>query len=254
VAPTAILIPDTHTIDWQIYPTDRDGNVSGPVFKVLTSDDETGARTRLLHLPPGWRDYELDWHPAVEEAMTIGGGIDMGGCHLEPYCYLYRPPGVLHGPVYADRRQGATFIIRMDRPSRILRYTGDEFPHRHAQPITTEYLESPFAWYEKLDCEGLPWLDAPSGRWAGARFKWVNPHRETGGGCVMLELPPGWSGPSKAVSGTTEEFVLEGSVSVGDREYGKWGYACRAAGSTPGEYHSDDGALLICWWDKDESH
>jgi hypothetical protein len=247
-----VTIPDTHQLDWQVLPTARDGNVPGPVFKVLAEDTESGARTRLLHCPPGWHDDELDWHPSVEEAITLAGSMRLGDCVMDTDCYLYRPPGVLHGPVYGDRRVGATFLIRMDRPSRILRYDGDKFPHRHAQPISDEYMRSPFTWYEKLDTHGIPYLPAPDGPWAGTRVKWLNRHRETGGGAVMLELPPGWRGAGSAARGEVEEFVLDGAVEAGGERFVKWGYACRSAGAPAGEYRTEEGARLICWWDVDE--
>jgi hypothetical protein len=247
-----VTIPDTHSIDWQVLPTDRDGNVPGPVFKVLTEDAESGARTRLLHCPPGWHDPELDWHPSVEEAITLQGRMRLGEVVMEEDSYLYRPPGVLHGPVAADKRYGATFLIRMDRPSRILRYDGDTFPHRHGQPISEEYRRSPWTWYEKLDTVGVPFVDAPEGPWAGARVKWLNRNRETEAGVVMLELPPGWRGPGSAARGTVEEFVLEGALDAGGERFVKWGYACRAPGSPAGEYGTDEGARMICWWDADE--
>jgi hypothetical protein len=222
------------------------------VIKILSSDPETGATTKLIHLPPGWHDPELDWHPTVEEVFRLVGSTTMGGVLLPEGNYLYRPPGVLHGPVESDPVIGMTSVTRMDGESRIFRYTGDEFPHEHAQPITDAHERSPYTWYEKLDTNALPWEQAKGGPWEGVSYKWLNRHRETGGGAILLRLPAGWSGRGSAARGVLEEFVVEGSVDAGGVRYVEWGYACRAAGDPAGGYSTEEGARLVCWWDLDE--
>ena len=247
------IVPDSHAIPWVAIQTSRDNNVPGPVTKRLAEDPETGGAIRLLHCPPGWRDLLLDWHPCKEEAITLQGSLQLGWNLLEPGSYLYRPPGILHGGVHAHDVEGATFLIRMDTESRILRYDGNEFPHRHMQPITDEWRTSPFTWVEKLPTEGLPWLPVADGPWAGARAKWINRRTDSGpGGCAMIELPPRWSGPGTQCRGHIEEFVLSGGFEAGGDEFVTWGFACRAAGDPAGGYRSDGGATLICWFEADE--
>lgn len=247
----AVTIPDTFALDWVAIGTERDGNVPGPVAKELAVDPETQASTVLLHCPPGWRDPQLDWHPTVEEAITLSGSLHIGNNVMANESYLFRPAGVLHGPVHADDATGATFMIRFDGESRILRYDGDTFPHRHAQPITDHWLRSPYTWVEKLETTGLPFLPAPEdGPWAGARYKWLNRQRETGGGVAILELSPGFAGRGSEARGQVEELVLEGSVDAGGERFVKWGYACRD--EPAGGYWSDDGARLVCFWERDE--
>jgi hypothetical protein len=241
-----------HAIPWEARDFARDGNVPGPVLKVLSRDPATGATTRLLHLPPGWHDHELDWHPTVEEAFRLVGWTRMGGELLPEGNYLYRPPGVLHGPVYADPIDGMTSVSRMDGESRIFRYSGNEFPHKHAQPITNDHERSPYTWYERLDTTELPWVGVSAGPWDGVSHKWVNRHRETGGGVILLRIPAGWDGSGTAATGAVEEFVVEGTLEAGRVEYREWGYACRAAGTAAGRYASETGARLICWWDVNE--
>src|SRR5262249_24391073 len=151
-------IPDTHELDWQALPTERDGNVPGPVFKTLTTDPEAGGYTNMLDLPPGWHDPELDYHDAAEEAFRPAGWAQLADRRISVGCYLYRPPGILHGPARCDPVNGATGLSRFPRAARIIRYTGDEFPHEDKQPITDDYLNWPIEWVELLDSETLPWL------------------------------------------------------------------------------------------------
>lgn len=250
---TPVLIPDTHAMPWVAIDTARDGNVPGPVFKLLTSDPVTHGSTVLLHCPPGWRDPVLDWHPTIEEAFTLQGSLQMAWNTMDEGSYLFRPPGVLHGPPHAHDVTGATFVIRMDGESRILRYDGTEFPHEHMQPITDQWKTSPFTWVERLATPGLPWLPVEDGPWAGARVKWLN-RRNDGlpGGCAMLQLPPRFQGAGTQCRGQIEELVVDGALEAGGVAFGKWGFACRAAGDPAGVYRSEGGATLICWFDADE--
>ncbi|MCY4086966.1 MAG: DUF4437 domain-containing protein [Actinomycetia bacterium] len=247
-----VLIPDSHELNWVSIQVGEDDNVPGPSNKLLTSDPATGAHTRLLHLPPGWHDDELDWHPAVEEGLTLQGTCQIGPNLLEEGSYLYRPPGVLHGPVYGDRDVGATFIVHWTARSRILRYKGDTLPHVDGQAITDDYKHLPFEWHQKLDTNTIPWVDAEHGGWAGTRYRWINRHRETGGGAIMIDVPAGWEGSGSEGRGAMEEFVLQGSLTAGKLTFVKWGYACREPGTPAGAYSSEQGARLLCWWDESE--
>ena len=249
---SAVSIPDTHALPWQALPT-ADGNVPGPVVKVLATAADSGALTILIHLPPGWHDDQLDYHPCAEEGFRLNGCIDINGRHLPVGNYLYRPAGILHGPVRVDPIVGATGIQRFPAPIRILRYTGDEFPHEDLQPISDEHARDPFTWHEQLDTLQLPWVDCPAaGPWAGARHRWLNRNRETQGGVAQLDLPPGWSGRGSPCLGAVEEFVVTGSLEADGTRYSRWGYRCRTAGDASGRYATAEGALLLCWWDRDE--
>lgn len=249
---TPVSLPDTHTLPWLALAT-TDGNVPGPVLKLLTSDPESGAMTILIHLPPGWHDDLLDYHPCAEEGFRLHGWVEINGRRLPVGNYLYRPAGILHGPVKVDPLVGATGIQRFPAPLRILRYTGDEFPHEDLQPITDEHERDPFTWHEKLDTTALPWEECPAGGpWAGARHRWLNRDRETGGGAIQLELPAGFTGHGARGRGTVEELVVSGAMEADGAEYVRWGYRCRAAGDASTRVASPGGALLVCWWERDE--
>ena len=152
-------------------------------------------------------------------------------------CYLYRPPGILHGPASAPSDNGATILQRMNGEVRILRYDGDEFPHEHLQAITDEYKTWPVEWNEHLDVSAMPWEPVTSGPWTGTSFKTVHRNKVTGGGAVLLNIPGGWRGEGSRVRATVEEFVVHGEYTAGAEHYGKWGYSYdpleRRPASTP---------------------
>ena len=242
-----IVIPSAWETEWFSIPTD-DGNVPGPVLKVLREDAATGALTFMTHLPPNWHDPALDWHPSTEEGYVIAGEVTLNDRSLTAGCYLFRPPGILHGPAGSPNDLGATIIQRTSGPLRILRYKGKKFPHKDLQPITDDHLKSDVEWSERTDTRKIRWRKVRSGGWEDARMRWVHRNSRTGGGLVMLELPAGWRGEGSHARGATEEFVLQGDLVAGGIEFGKWGYSYRPAGSPAGNYFSENGATILAWW------
>jgi hypothetical protein len=155
----------------------------------------------------------------------------------------------LHGPAVIPDIGGCTILHRMSGELRILRYDGDEFPHRHMQPITEDLETWPIPYDENVPTGGIPWEESTGG-WTGARHKWVWRYPHTGGGVVMFDLPPGWEGTGSPAAGSVEEFVLEGSYEAAGVAFGRWGYAHRPPGEPAGSYRTENGARLLCYWDE----
>jgi hypothetical protein len=241
----AVSIPSAWDLDWEPL---LGNNVPGPVWKPLRRH-ASGGMTFLTHMPPGWQDDKLVWHNVSEESYKLYGANQLGENHITQGIYLYRPPGILHGPPSCPSPEGSTSLQRSNGEIEILRYDGDEFPHASLQPITDEYRDWPIEWNEHLDTAQLEWVPVKDGRWGGTSVKWLNRHRDTGGGALMLQIPAGWTGEGSGARGPIEEFVIDGAVVIGDDEYGRWGYSYRPAGSAAGSYASTSGATLFCWWD-----
>ena len=246
-----VVIPSAWETGWHGIST-SDGNVPGPALKILREDADTGALTFMTHLPPNWHDPLLDWHPSTEEGYLIAGEVTLGPPatmrHMKPGCYLFRPPGILHGPVASPNDLGATIVQRTNAPLRILRYKGKKFPHEDCRPITNDYLKSDVRWSELTDTNKLKWVKVEKGGWQGTRVRWVHENTRTGGGLVLLDLPTGWSGKGSPARGSLEEFLLAGDLKAGGVRYGKWGYAYRPQGDPAGRYATKGGARLLAWW------
>jgi hypothetical protein len=241
---TPVSIPSTYSMDWQAIST-SDGNVPGPVAKTLSQDEDSGAATYLMHLPPGWYDPHLDWHPATEESFKIAGWSKSGTRESGTPSYIHRPPGLLHGPTLMEAELGTTFLIRFDRASRIFRVPdGDQ-----DQPMGPEYSAEGLIWHP--DIEQVPRREVAAGPWAGTKLRELRRNRQRPGGLFLFDLPAGWEGEGARAAGPVEEFVLSGAVRAGDVEYTKWGYACRAAGAPAGRYASEQGAVLATWLEED---
>lgn len=253
MARTAVTIPSTFGHDWVALPT-TDGNVGGVAIKPLSADEATGGATFLCHLPPGWHDPQLDWHPATEESFKLAGWSLSGERESGTPSYIHRPPGLLHGPTRAEALLGATFLIRFDGELRIFRVPEGA----QDEPMGTEYA----AGVERIvwvpDIERVERRPAPAdGPWAGALVRELRRDPASGGGLCLLDLPAGWEGEgTRCAGGEVEEFVLGGTLRAGTGaeavELTQWGYACRPAGAAAGRYATRDGAVLACWWAADE--
>lgn len=64
-------------------------------FKQLSFDEQTGARTILAKLPPGWRQPP-GHHSADLEMFVVEGGLRIGDRPLGRYAYAYYPAGYSH--------------------------------------------------------------------------------------------------------------------------------------------------------------
>jgi hypothetical protein len=119
-------------------------------------------------------------------------------------------------------------------------------------PVTDDYLDWPITWVESVNVDALEWSASLHGPWDGTRHKWLSRNRITGGGTILVEIPPGWSGVGSRARGSLEEFVLIGELSMRRQWFERWGYAARPIGQAAGEYHTVAGATLLCFWDEDE--
>src|SRR5205814_3952264 len=124
-------------VPWTTPP--KPGGIPGGPKKVLGTssggpmaiDPEMKISTRLTYMPPGWVDPELVYHPCVEEGYVLDGEGFLGDRRRNKGWYLFRPPGILHGPAgqppYATRMMVQRFAASGEGV--LLRYDGDEFPY-----------------------------------------------------------------------------------------------------------------------------
>jgi hypothetical protein len=106
-APAEVI--DTNALRW----ADRSIAAVPPglVIKRLRDDPESGDRTWLAALAPGWTEERAEIHPTVEEAFMIrGDGLLGERGAMTAGCYFWRPPNVLHGPM--TTRNGQLIFFR----------------------------------------------------------------------------------------------------------------------------------------------
>jgi len=86
--------------EWKEVGPERGGPIPGIKEKLLASDPETGAYTRIVIFEPGFKFDKPLQHPFWEELFLLDGHmIDhaTNTLYTKGY-YALRPAGVVHGP------------------------------------------------------------------------------------------------------------------------------------------------------------
>lgn len=127
---------DTNTPPWK--PVTHDPRVpAGLMTKTQRIAPDTGERTWLNTRPPGLNEPGMrgprETHPVVEEIFVLSGDMHLNWGTMRTGAYVWRPPGVPHGPpggtrfgyMFAARSKGgplvnqwseATFPVIRDPP------------------------------------------------------------------------------------------------------------------------------------------
>jgi len=80
-----------------------------------------------------------------------------------------------------------------------------------------------------------------------AEFKLLSFDESTGARTLLVKLPPGWKQAAGYHSADVEMFVVEGGVTVGDEELGRYGYTYWPAGHAHA-YSTEFGATVVQMW------
>jgi len=102
-----ILHLRTDELEWTWHGADKDRYG----IKVLSQDKDSGARTLLLHLPPGWNGSYSGPNERAVECVVVSGEMSLAdGTVFGQSCYFCRPPGVDDDPI-AHSKQGSTLLM-----------------------------------------------------------------------------------------------------------------------------------------------
>lgn len=104
---------------WPIAPP-------GPVIKLLSIDDETGAQTMLLKAPPGWSTPKPESHTTVQEDILLEGEAIFGETRYQAPAYFCFPANYIHPAVRTET--GFTMIVTFSGPFDVEYF--DEVPER----------------------------------------------------------------------------------------------------------------------------
>ncbi|MFT4261754.1 MAG: hypothetical protein QM572_00080 [Nocardioides sp.] len=257
-----VLIPRIVDVPWvdcapaQLAAHPDSNPTPGQCAKILSTgtggatslDGQLRMSTRITHVAPGATDPFYTYHPCIEEMYSLSDS------HLAPAgSYNFRPPGIVHGsgtPRFNDK--GFTFFHRIGALDEDVFLRPPPELDRDAYALTDEYRIWPVRHASWYDANQAVWHDTETGPWRGTRHKWLSRNRLTGGGTLLLEVPPGWTGEGSQAKGLVEEFVVHGDITAGGLHFSRWGYASRPAGRPAGDYLTSLGATVLCVWDYDE--
>jgi hypothetical protein len=82
---------------------------AGPMVKMLSVDEATGAHTMLFKAPPGWATPKPESHTVQQEDLLLEGACTFGEKTLTAPAYLCFPEGYVHPAVHTDT--GFTMLV-----------------------------------------------------------------------------------------------------------------------------------------------
>lgn len=121
---------DTNTQVWK--PVSHDPKVpTGLQTKTQRIDPDTRERTWLNCRHPGLNEPGMmgskEAHPVVEEIFLLSGDLNLNWGTMRLGAYLWRPPGVWHGPP-GGTRFGYLFVARSKGGPLVNHWTEEKFP------------------------------------------------------------------------------------------------------------------------------
>lgn len=208
----------------------------GATVKILSADDETGAFTGLLRLPPGWR-REAGRLSTTIESMVIDGELEVGGKTRGFGWFEYVGRGALQPAVFTERGAELIFFARGGAP----RFTA-----------AVADADGAFDQVERigLDTEQMLWsFSSIPGPPDGHVHKVLRRDEQTGGMTVMLSTVPHREYAALEFHDCVEEYyVIEGSVWVGNSgQMSAGSYFWRPPFITHGPFSSQTGAVSLVW-------
>jgi len=229
---------DTNALDWrEVAP--------GLFSKLLSRDDETGARTALNRMvpelgmkPPGGPHY----HHTAEELFVVKGRFSFDSrTWLTPFSYCFHPPETVHG-FKSNVPEETWFLSRIGREldfnwvtnptSNSAYYVSETPPER-----SVVYIQNP-----RVD--GWEDLEDSNGK-VNAKHRMLSEHPSTFEGSKLLQLKPGWQSASRLLHSYQETYVIEGLIEGDDgTQFTKACYAFFPPGTERPGLRSPNGALL----------
>ncbi len=219
----------------------------GLFSKLLSQDDETGARTALQWLSPSQK-YEpptvAHYHHTYEEILGIKGLFSFDSRRwIRPTSYVFHPPGTVHGFKSAVIEE-SWFLSRVGRKLDV--NLVPQPTHDDIYPLDGTPAERRAVAYGNPETEkgyvSARWGDSPTDMsWCA-----LSSHPKTGEGSALMQVPAGWSTAFAApvTQSYFEAFVLAGDLALDGAAHGEHFYSYFPAGHAPTRIRSDAGATV----------
>ncbi len=276
-APTAeagVTVVDGQSIEWinggaafaTMAPAFRD-NLGDPHrieellskywLRPLWVDPDSTRRIDHVRTEPGYQDLSEAYHDSVEEALFLGGSVDLTAeGHLQGGDYFWRPPGWVHSAGSVD---GFECLLMMEgeepaegsgRVSRVVR--ADDEAGRFALPGPDDGAVGPRGYIRRLETRDLPdeQLDDAETRLvvpgaAPLSGRVLSRNVRTRSASVLVSVPAGWTSTVPSVDRERFLVVVDGTMTVDGRQLTACSLVRIAPGSSGPELGSDDGCRLL---------
>lgn len=205
---------------------------AGAAVKLLSLDEETGAFTGIVRLPPGYR--RPAGHAACEtELYVLGGSLRLGDRMRGTGYYEYSPPGAGQPPWSTEEGAEVLFFARGRRP---------DFTAGAGLDGAGDRIE--------CDTEGLEWMVSPvEGPPEGMVIKILRHVEETGELTALCSNVPQYDYPMLEFHDCIEEiYLIDGDIRLGNSGLMTAGsYLWRPPFITHGPFFSSAGSLMFLW-------
>jgi hypothetical protein len=190
----------------------------------LSCDPESGERSLVLELPPGWcrdTDTALDHD---EELFVLSGDLEDDGDQLSSYSYVFRSAGRLRR---RTRSQNGARVLVFERPG-----TVDYRPERDVGPLNLATMD-----WERPRTPNFP---------AGAARKTLRIDPVDESGLWVIGLLPHWTSAFTEWHTVDEEnYILEGEIETTAGVMRRGAYLAHPPEMVHGPMRSRPGALAI---------
>jgi hypothetical protein len=221
-----------HAPEIEPAPLPADSWPAGAEMRVLSRDEESGALTGVLILPPGYR-RGVGHLPIESEFLVLSGTLRIGGTLREFGFYDYAPPGATHEPWATEAGCELLLMARDGAP--------DFVPLPGPQGVEGRI---------QLESEEMPWtMSHVPGPPPGLIHKVLRIVPETGEMTVLACTVPHYDYPQLEFHDCIEEiYCVEGEIWLGNAGTMRAGsYLWRPPYITHGPFYSGPGSVILVW-------
>lgn len=207
---------------------------AGAELRTLSVDDETGALTGVITLPPGYR--RLGGHVVTSyDLFILGGTLRIGSVVRECGYFEHAPARATQEPW--TTQGGVEFLL---------------MAHQASPQFVPEPGVAPEATYLQIDTELLRWDLSPiPGPPPGHFIKVLRHSEDTGEALSLFKLPPRYDYPLLEYHDCTQEvFYIDGDMWSGNGGLHRAGsYIWRPPYVTHGPFYTHSGCILLSFTD-----
>jgi hypothetical protein len=216
---------------------DRVWEVPGLPFglriRELNADPESGGRTLIVDIPPGWAFHDAHHNGSDEEFLVLDGGLSVGDQQFKKGSYLYRPAGTAVSGVSCP--DGAQLLYWHDGPFDLRLGEPDSPPERPGASHADIFEES--TWQRVTEAfAGVTDVGSHDDLAVPTRCIRLRTAEATGHDTIIFILPRGFKKTSLEFHhGTEELYFLSGWCATDvDHVYHPGEYLCWAPGTIHG--------------------
>jgi hypothetical protein len=226
-------------------------------LRPLWVDPDSTRRIDHVRTDPGYQDLSEAYHDSVEEALFLGGSVDLTAeGHLQAGDYFWRPPGWVHSAGSVD---GFECLLMMEgedaaegsgRVSRVVR--DDDEAGRFAHPGPDDAGVGPRGYVRRLETRLLPpeQLDDAQTRLlesgaAPLTGRVLSRNVRTLSASVLVDIPTGWSSAVPAADRERFLVVVDGALTVDAHELTPCSLIRIAPGSPGPQLAAEGGCRLL---------